>query len=545
MDEPLSNLDAKLRIEMRAEISKLCRSLKITTFYVTHDQLEALTMGHRIVVMRNGVAQQIDTPQSIYDRPINGFVAGFIGSPPMNFLRATSGADGVLFGRGFELRTTGAVREALETRKGDVLAGIRPEHLSPHHEHDGPTGWLSGRIELIETLGSELMVQLIVGDNLVTAQFERGGAPLAIGDEITLAHRPDAVHAFDLGTERSVIAPSGAAESAGTIQGGQATIAASGANTVAVTGKEKIVIPDTGKPFKIGFAIWSLHNPYFVLMRDVSDAIAKAYGGTVVFLDAHGDAATQLGQVEDLVNSHVDGIIISPTDSVSLVPAVEAANQAGIPVVTVDNSIYGGKIAGTFIANNYAAGRGAAEVMAQKLGGEGNIVVLDLPMAESARSRVTALYDMLKANPKISVLAQQNCADKDCGRDIMENWLTRFGDKIDAVFTINEPGAIGAMSAVDTAGLKGKIFAVTVDGMREGIAKQKEGMDIEAIGEQFPQTQAEMATKLLISIIRGKSVPAAWQGKTCLIESDVILKTDTTAGKYDYKWQPYAYAKDQ
>jgi multiple sugar transport system ATP-binding protein len=207
MDEPLSNIDAKLRIEMRAEISKLCRRLKITTFYVTHDQLEALTMGHRIVVMRKGVAQQIDTPQAIYDRPINLFVAGFIGSPPMNFLKATSGAEGVLFGRGFELRPSGEVSTALKSQRGDVIAGVRPEHLSPQGKREADAGRLTGRIELVETLGSDVMIQVVVGDNLVAAQFERGGVSLAVGDEITLTHRAGAVHAFDIDTERSVIGP--------------------------------------------------------------------------------------------------------------------------------------------------------------------------------------------------------------------------------------------------------------------------------------------------------------------------------------------------
>ncbi len=207
MDEPLSNLDAKLRIEMRAEISKLCRRLKITTFYVTHDQLEALTMGHRIVVMRSGVAQQIDTPQAIYDRPVNRFVAGFIGSPPMNFVRATVGNDGVVFGKGFELRAGGAVRNALVSHGGDVLAGVRPEHLSPGgKDGEASNGWLRGHIELIETLGSDVMIQLVVGDSLITAQFDRGDQTFAIGDEITLTHRPAAVHAFDLDSERSLLA---------------------------------------------------------------------------------------------------------------------------------------------------------------------------------------------------------------------------------------------------------------------------------------------------------------------------------------------------
>jgi multiple sugar transport system ATP-binding protein len=205
MDEPLSNLDAKLRIEMRAEIVKLCRRLKITTFYVTHDQLEALTMGHRIVVMRGGLAQQIDAPQTIYDRPINQFVAGFIGSPPMNFLDAAIDASGALTGPGFTLRPDGPVGQALSGRRGKVVAGIRPEHLSPAGEGGAGTGGLKGRIELIEPLGSQIMIQVLVGSALVSAQFERG-PDIAVGQEVTLTHRPNAVHAFDAETERSVMA---------------------------------------------------------------------------------------------------------------------------------------------------------------------------------------------------------------------------------------------------------------------------------------------------------------------------------------------------
>lgn len=206
MDEPLSNLDAKLRIEMRAEISKLCRRLRITTFYVTHDQLEALTMGRRIVVMREGVAQQIDSPQNIYDHPVNRFVASFIGSPPMNFVKATVGKNGLLFGKGFELQPSGAIRDAVLARGGDLLAGVRPEHLGPAgNGEDAASGWLKGHIELIETLGSDVMVQVVVGDNLITAQFERGDFSLEVGDQINLVHRPAAIHAFDLGDERSLV----------------------------------------------------------------------------------------------------------------------------------------------------------------------------------------------------------------------------------------------------------------------------------------------------------------------------------------------------
>lgn len=206
MDEPLSNLDAKLRIEMRAEIVKLCRRLKITTFYVTHDQLEALTMGHRIVVMRGGVAQQIDTPQNIYDTPVNKFVAGFIGSPPMNFINATID-NGALVGQGFRLLPAGAVGDTLRERTGAIIAGVRPEHLTPRTgEAGGNTGTIEGRIELIEPLGSQVMIQVSVGNDLISAQFERG-PDIEVGKHVILVHRPGSIHAFDSASERSVLAP--------------------------------------------------------------------------------------------------------------------------------------------------------------------------------------------------------------------------------------------------------------------------------------------------------------------------------------------------
>ncbi|RDD97785.1 ABC transporter ATP-binding protein [Paracoccus pantotrophus] len=208
MDEPLSNLDAKLRIGMRAEIVKLCRRLRITTFYVTHDQLEALTMGHRIVVMRDGVAQQIDTPQVIYDAPINCFVAGFIGSPPMNFLEASVSSDGMLTGEYFSLVPRGEIAQAVREHGGKVIAGVRPEHLIPADDAKEGEGMFTGQIEIIESLGSQVMIQVMVGDILMTAQFERR-PDLKLGDTITLKHQPGTVHAFDPQTERSLVAPTG------------------------------------------------------------------------------------------------------------------------------------------------------------------------------------------------------------------------------------------------------------------------------------------------------------------------------------------------
>ena len=134
MDEPLSNIDAKLRVEMRAEISKLQRRLAVTTFYVTHDQVEALSMGDRVVVMLNGRIQQVGAPKELFNTPTNRFVAGFIGSPSMNFVRARVDADGVVVaGDDFRLQPRAALARAI-TQRGlqDVWVGIRPEHLRLH-----------------------------------------------------------------------------------------------------------------------------------------------------------------------------------------------------------------------------------------------------------------------------------------------------------------------------------------------------------------------------------------------------------------------------
>jgi multiple sugar transport system ATP-binding protein len=167
MDEPLSNLDAKLRVQMRAEISRLQRGLGVTTIYVTHDQVEAMTMGDRVAVMRKGELQQVDTPQTLYDHPLNIFVGGFIGSPAMNMLdakleRSNGALEAALGDQRIRLGD-----EVLSARPGlrgyegsEVVLGIRPEHLEDAAlASDVPSDQrIRGRVELREALGSELMV---------------------------------------------------------------------------------------------------------------------------------------------------------------------------------------------------------------------------------------------------------------------------------------------------------------------------------------------------------------------------------------------------
>ena len=163
MDEPLSNLDAKLRGQMRAEIARIQQTLKVTTLYVTHDQVEAMTMGHRVAVMRDGILQQVDTPQELYDAPKNLFVASFVGSPPMNLLEAEVERDGTTLScrsgaTRIELPDDAvAMRPELEQFVGRrIVVGIRPEAL----EDSGDGRRIRGRVLLVEALGAEQLIHL-------------------------------------------------------------------------------------------------------------------------------------------------------------------------------------------------------------------------------------------------------------------------------------------------------------------------------------------------------------------------------------------------
>src|SRR5579863_9942202 len=197
MDEPLSNLDAKLRVQTRSQIAELQRRLGITTVYVTHDQVEAMTMGHRVAVLRDGQLQQCATPRELYDNPVNQFVAGFIGSPAMNLLPAPLTEAGAVLG-GVIIPLPTAVRTAA-SQAGDrkLVIGIRPEHL---HLADG-IGEIKGEVMLVEELGADalLHVRLAESGNQVVARAE-GRKPPAPGQDVTFRVQPDDVFAFDPAT---------------------------------------------------------------------------------------------------------------------------------------------------------------------------------------------------------------------------------------------------------------------------------------------------------------------------------------------------------
>ena len=192
-DEPLSNLDAKLRVQMRFEIQKLHRRLQTTSLYVTHDQVEAMTLAERMIVMNTGRAEQIGAPMEIYQNPATLFVAGFIGSPAMNFLPA-KGQGGALFA----LLAGGAVTAAVGGAAAGtaVTVGIRPEHLRPA---DAGTAMFSGPIEMVEQLGADTLVHIGHGAGTIIARVPHG-LPAEVRQTLPVTADPTKVYLFDSAT---------------------------------------------------------------------------------------------------------------------------------------------------------------------------------------------------------------------------------------------------------------------------------------------------------------------------------------------------------
>jgi len=200
MDEPLSNLDAKLRIQTRAELQKIHQRLGKTTIYVTHDQVEAMTMGDRIAVMKDGILQQVGSPQELHDRPVNLFVAGFIGAPPMNFFPARASASAA---------DTGFASVPLNGHGGrvagrEVIVGMRPEDIHDLARTD-PSGKLpvEARVEVVEYLGNELQLQLSAAGRSFVARVSTGtqttpGAAMRVGFDLRK------LHFFDQATEEAI-----------------------------------------------------------------------------------------------------------------------------------------------------------------------------------------------------------------------------------------------------------------------------------------------------------------------------------------------------
>lgn len=197
MDEPLSNLDAKLRVHMRAELKKLQKELGVTTIYVTHDQVEAMTMGDRIAILNDGVLQQYASPQIVYSQPSNEFVAGFVGSPPINFFDCTLTREGLLDAGEFQYPLPEETLEVARSATSDeIMMGIRPQDVVAYRTGKERNGLIRTKLYTTEPLGDMMILDLQIGKQLVkvvvSPDFDLGDA-----DEIWIAIPPEKIHLFD------------------------------------------------------------------------------------------------------------------------------------------------------------------------------------------------------------------------------------------------------------------------------------------------------------------------------------------------------------
>ena len=208
-DEPLSNLDAKLRVQMRAEISKLHTNLQTTFIYVTHDQVEAMTMATRIAVMNLGVLQQIDSPQTLYNFPTNLFVAGFIGSPSMNFFSAKlrkTGNSIHIDGKGFSVQIPESRADVYQAHiDKEIIFGIRPEniHNPAFAPADTHTELVQARVDVTELMGNEIFLHLVSGETTFVARVDPRSS-YTVDSEIQVAFDMDSFHIFDAETELAI-----------------------------------------------------------------------------------------------------------------------------------------------------------------------------------------------------------------------------------------------------------------------------------------------------------------------------------------------------
>ena len=218
LDEPLSNLDAKLRAQMRTEIAKIHKKLGTTFIYVTHDQTEAMTMGDRIVCMKDGFVQQIDTPQNLYENPVNKFVAGFLGSPQMNFIDAELKEEygqfivefGATNGRGNRYQIIvpeSKVNEDLGSYVGkEIILGVRPESIHDEEMYlsNASTGVIDANVEITEMMGAETYLYLLCEGIPLTARVSPRSTARP-GDDIKVAIDPNRIHIFDKETEKAIV----------------------------------------------------------------------------------------------------------------------------------------------------------------------------------------------------------------------------------------------------------------------------------------------------------------------------------------------------
>jgi ribose transport system substrate-binding protein len=257
---------------------------------------------------------------------------------------------------------------------------------------------------------------------------------------------------------------------------------------------------------KIGMSVPGLQFPFFVTMKNEAEKAAAKLGATIVFADAQNDSSKQASDVENFVAQKVDAILISPMTVDSLVPAIEAATKAGIPVATVDRKANTDEVLAHVGADNVAGGRAAAKFIVDKLGNKGTVIELEgTPGASAAIDRKKG-FDEVIAKSGVKLLTSQTAEfDRAKGQSVMESLIQKY-PKFDAVFGANDEMIIGAVEAMSAAGVKGKV-TVGFDATPDAFQYMKEGK-LNATIDQFPGKQAGEALKYLVDYVKSKKKPA-------------------------------------
>jgi len=273
-------------------------------------------------------------------------------------------------------------------------------------------------------------------------------------------------------------------------------------------GKEKNSGNEGGKDSekkKIGLSISTLNNPFFVTLKEGAEAKAKELGVDLTTVDAQDDPAKQVSDIEDLIQQGVDLVLVNPADSSAVVSAIEAANDAGIPVITIDRSAEGGEVAAHIASDNVAGGKMAGELIIEQLAGRGKVVELEgISGSSAARERGQGFNDAIKEASGIEVVARQTANfDRAQGLSVMENIIQSTKD-FQAVFAHNDEMALGALEAIEAAGLK-DVIVVGFDATDDAVKAVEEGKLFATIAQK-PKKMGEIGVETAVKVLNGEKV---------------------------------------
>ncbi len=257
--------------------------------------------------------------------------------------------------------------------------------------------------------------------------------------------------------------------------------------------------------FKIGLSVSTLNNPFFVTLKEGAEAKAGELGLEIITVDAQDDPAKQVSDIEDLIQQGVDILLINPTDSSSVVAAIESANEADIPVITLDRSAEGGEVVAHIASDNVAGGRMAGELIIEQLGGSGKVVELEgIPGASAARERGQGFNEAVDAADGIEVVARQTANfNRAEGLTVMEN-IIQSTPEFDAVFAHNDEMALGALEALDAAGMS-DVIVVGFDATDDAVNAVNEGKMFATVAQK-PELIGSIGVETAQKVLNGESV---------------------------------------